>query len=304
MSRISARRAGATLVITGGIAFAGLGSAGAVPILDLGSSALGSSDVGSSQGRGADAPRLASVDNFRDVAGIGRGYALTGGGHLNKGVFYRSNVLQPSEADLVTLDSLGLSAVYDLRTPDAVTEDPDVVPAGVRYSNIDVFGRDLESEGARTIRSAVDARAFMESMNRGFVVGAHERAAFAQLFTELANTEGPQVFHCNSGKDRTGWAAAVLQSLAGVDRETIMQDYLLTNEYSAGTIARKTEELTAAVGAERTEWYTPMMGVERSYLEAGFAALDAEYGTLDGYLTDGLGLSVDTVAKLRGKLVG
>ncbi|GAA4481186.1 hypothetical protein GCM10023094_28920 [Rhodococcus olei] len=139
-------------------------------------------------------------------------------------------------------------------TPDSVAEDPDILPAGVRYTNIDIFGRDLESEGARTIRSAADARAFMESMNRGFVVNEHERSAFARLFTQLANTQGPQLFHCNSGKDHTGWAAAIVQSIAGADPETIMQDYMLTNEYSAETIKKKNEQLLAAVGAERAAW--------------------------------------------------
>ncbi|MFD4183748.1 tyrosine-protein phosphatase [Rhodococcus sp. NPDC058514] len=216
---------------------------------------------------------------------------------------YRSNVLRPNGTDLATLTGLRLAAVYDLRTPDAVAEDPDILPPGVGYANIDIFGRDLESEGVRTIRSAADARAFMESMNRGFVHNEHERGAYARLFTELANTQGPPLFHCNSGKDRTGWAAAILQSIAGADRATIMRDYVLTNEYSAETIKKKNEKLVAALGAERAPWYAPMMGVEKSYLEAGFAALDAEYGTVDKYLTEGLGLSGDTLARLKHKLV-
>lgn len=280
------RLAGAA-ALAAGIAAAGIAPAyagatffGSVPLgsVSLGSLSLGSSGLGSAEAAPVDAPRLASVDNFRDVAGVGEGYALPDGRHLRKGVLYRSNAVHPDAADLATLTGLGLTAVYDLRTPDAVAEEPDLLPGGVRYTNIDIFGRDLESEGARSIRSAADARAFMESMNRGFVVNDHERSALARVFTALANTDGPQLFHCNSGKDRTGWVAAVLQGIAGTDRETILGDYLLTNEYA------------------------PMMGVERSYLEAGLAALDAEYGDMNGYLTDGLGLSPDTVATLRAKL--
>ncbi|MFC7451095.1 tyrosine-protein phosphatase [Rhodococcus daqingensis] len=303
-SKRSCVRFAAAIAVTSGVVLAGFGPAQAVPFAlpDLGSSAFGSSGFGSSDEVVADAPRLASVDNFRDVAGVGSGYSLSGGKHMNKGVVYRSNVLRPNEADLATLAALGLSAVYDLRTPDAVAEDPDILPAGARYTNIDIFGRDLETEGAQSIRSAADARAFMESMNRGFVGNEHERGAFAQLFTELANTPGPVLFHCNSGKDRTGWAAAILQGIAGADRATIMQDYMLTNEYSAETIKKKNEKLLAAVGAERAAWYAPMMGVEKSYLEAGFAALDAEYGTVDNYLTEGLGLDADIIARLKSKL--
>ena len=73
----------------------------------------------------------------------------------------------------------------------------------------------------------------MQETNRAFVGDAGMRAQFGTLFNELASVDAAQLLHCTAGKDRTGWAAAVLQSIAGVDSATIMSDYLATNEYSA-----------------------------------------------------------------------
>ena len=64
-----------------------------------------------------DTPRLRNIDNFRDVAGTTTAYSTANDGTMRSGVFYRSNALTPSAADLGTLNSLGIKAVYDLRTP-------------------------------------------------------------------------------------------------------------------------------------------------------------------------------------------
>lgn len=257
---------------------------------------------GSSNAVQADAPRLASVDNFRDIAGIGAGYQAQDGDHVNKGVIYRSNALTPNDADLVTLTVLRLATVYDLRSDQEIAAKPDRLPIGAGYLHIPILSGNVGS-GASKIQSPEDAREFMRDINRSFVTGEGERAGFAQLLTHIAGQQAPVVLHCTAGKDRTGWAAYLLQSLAGVAPETMMNDYLLTNEYTAASTAAMSAQITAARGPEAAANYAPLFGVEASFLEASIAQVAADYGTLDKYLRVGLGLSSQTIQDLRQKLI-
>lgn len=308
MTRHRARTTAAAL--TASLLWTVLGTATAeaepAETIELSSTAVlfgtGSLDFGSLDAPAPDAPRLSSVVNFRDVAGTGAGYTGAGGVHLNKGLFYRSDAIVPNDADLAVLENMGLSTVYDLRSDDEVTDKPNRLPGGIDYVRIPIFSGNV---GAMVdqIRSPEDARNMMRGMNRDFATGADERIRFATLLTDLANTDGRQVFHCTTGKDRTGWTAMLLQHIAGVDDATIMSDYLLTNEYNKEWVAETRAYLVATRGEAAVALMEPLFGVEESYLQAGLDELAATYGSVDGYLTDGLGLSTGTIDTLRDKLL-
>jgi len=159
--------------------------------------------------------------------------------HMRSGVFYRSNALTPSTADLATLNGLGIKAIYDLRTPSEIAATPDTMITGAAYRNIDIIGSTTSGADITNIsfHSAAEAVAMMEETNRAFVSDAGMRGQFGQLFNELASVDAAQLFHCTAGKDRTGWTAAVLQSIAGIDEATIMANYLATNDYTAARVA-------------------------------------------------------------------
>lgn len=247
------------------------------------------------------APRLTSVDNFRDVAGPDGGYPAAFGLHVQPGVFYRSNALATSDADAEILDTLGLSAVYDLRTDSEVADKPDRVPTGAAYVRHPLLSGNLSA--ASDLQTPDDAREFMRGINRSFVTDPVVRAELGAMLNEFASTDGPQLFHCTEGKDRAGWTAAMLLSLVGVDRETVYADYLLTNEYSAEGVAATLAAAAEARGPEKAAVYAPMLGVEREFLEAGFDQLEVDYGTVHNYLLTGLGLSPQAIAALSAKLV-
>jgi len=110
--------------------------------------------------------------------------------------------------------------------------------------------------------------------------------------------------HCTAGKDRTGWAAALLLHVAGVAEDTIVADYLLTNDYSESSRARYTTMVEAALGPAMVRVYEPLMVADASYLRTACAAAAQAYGDLDGYLHEGLGLTREVVHQLRGRLTG
>ncbi|MGH8383497.1 tyrosine-protein phosphatase [Pseudomonas sp.] len=248
-----------------------------------------------------DTPRLQKIDNFRDVAGTSSAYTTSHDGIMRKGVFYRSNALTPSPADLATLNGLGIKEVYDLRTPVEAAATPDTLPQGATYTNIDIIGNATSTANitTTTFHNADEAVALMRETNRAFVSDAGMRGEFGVLFNELASADGAALFHCTAGKDRTGWAAAVLQSIAGVDDATIMANYMATNEYTAARMAATLAMFPARIQAI----YAPLIGVDESYLQTSLDEVSALYGSMDNYLKQGLGLSQETIYVLRAKMV-
>lgn len=246
--------------------------------------------------------RLESADNFRDLAGADGGYPTRDGRRVRPGLVFRSNELQLTDDEVLTLTGLGLTAIHDLRTPDEVGAHPDAVLPGADWRHVEVPGIPVdEVAGLERRRDAVD---LMGRVYRGFVDDGQARAAFARLLTDLADAEGPQLVHCTAGKDRTGWAAALLLHVAGVPEDTIVADYLLTNDYSESSRARYTTMVEAALGPEMVPVYEPLMVADAAYLRTACAEAAHAYGDLDGYLHEGLGLTREIVQRLRDRLTG
>lgn len=250
-----------------------------------------------------DAPtellRLASADNFRDVAGPG--YPTRDGGRMRRGAFYRSNELQLTETDAAALARLGVTTVHDLRSAPEVEAHPDVDVPGATWHHVEVSG--IPMEMVQGLADTAAAERVMREVYVAFVRSAEARASYAELLTALAEGPPPQLFHCTAGKDRTGWAAALLLEVAGVDRETILADYLLTNEVSSATREKYLALIGEHLGPEKVAVYEPTMLVEPSYLRAGYDAVAADYGSVDGYLRGGLGLDDRLLAELHARLV-
>jgi protein-tyrosine phosphatase len=107
----------------------------------------------------------------------------------------------------------------------------------------------------------------------------------------------PGLFHCTTGKDRTGWAAAALLTLLGVPKETVFEDYLRSND-NIIPFYRETFETAAAAGVEE-EIPLAILGVRAEYLETAFDEMEKQYGTIENYFSEGLGIDADQQQALR-----
>lgn len=245
--------------------------------------------------------RLASADNFRDVAGTGAGYPVASGGRVRRGVFFRSNELQLTAADAGTLAGIGVARIHDLRSDQEIEAHPDAEVPGAVWHHVEVTGIPMEMiSGLEDSDAAVRV---MCDVYEAFVRAPAARASYAELLTDLATGPLPQLFHCTAGKDRTGWAAALLLEIAGVDRATILADYLLTNTVSSATRAKYLALIGHHLGTDKVAVYEPTMVVEPAYLQTAYDAIDEDFGSVDDYLRDGLGLGDEVVAQLRSRLV-
>jgi protein-tyrosine phosphatase len=143
----------------------------------------------------------------------------------------------------------------------------------------------------------------MERVYRGFVELPETRAALGDLFRRLS-TEGVHLFHCSAGKDRTGWTAALLLHLAGVSDEVILEDYLATNDYSEASRETTRTLIVESLGPDKAEVYEPVLAADAHYLQTAYDAVASSYGSIERYLSEGLGLDDDVLDRLRTRLRG
>jgi protein-tyrosine phosphatase len=258
-------------------------------------------------------PRITipTAPNLRDLGG----WPTADGGHTRGGVVYRSTELtRLDDDDLGRIGDLGLRTVCDLRTQHEVDDHPDVLPDGLVATHLDVLAdrehaapaelRKMFADpaGAGELLGDGQAVRYFEQSYRDFVALPSARTAYARLFRLVADADGePLLFHCATGKDRTGWASAALLLLLGVSEEDVMEEYLQTNTDLLPMTQPWLDQFREAGGDPGL--LLPIVGVQESYLEAALAEMRSTYDDIDGYATEGLGLTEETVARLRAGLV-
>jgi protein-tyrosine phosphatase len=244
-------------------------------------------------------PRLLPLEggfNLRDMGG----YAAADGRVVKHGALFRSGLMSMlTEADERHLAGLGIATVCDLRRPGERRRNPTrwCAPAGAFY-----WSRDYDETsgvlGELLRGSAPSAAEMRESMLALYPEILVDHApSYRFLFGRLLGGHVPLLFNCSAGKDRTGVGAALILAALGVSRESIFEDYLLTNDHADfSRMMRRGDrdfERYAAIGEEVLR---PLFAADADYLTAMFESLDRDHGGLDAYLR---GLGVDDAAKAR-----
>jgi protein-tyrosine phosphatase len=230
---------------------------------------------------------LEGASNFRDLGG----YPAAAGRQVRWRHLFRSDQLSAlTEHDLQRLAPLGLARAFDLRGVHERAATPYQLPGVVQHAlpiepTVVQRMKDLLEAGQKV--TAQDTVRLMEQTYRAFV---HDNAArFAELFGHLLENDTPLVFHCTAGKDRTGFASALLLSLLGVPWPVVLEDYLHTNVVWTGHVGRY-PELDIDTRSAIIEARAP-------YLEAAFDVVRADYGSAEAFAEKALGL--DKAARER-----
>ncbi len=252
---------------------------------------------------------ISVLPNLRDLGG----WTAAGGRPVRTGKLFRSTDFRSVPADACdVLAPLRLRTVYDLRSAAERRALPDPAIDGVTGVPLDVLadraqavpgdlGRILDDpEVVHRLTAQMDGAVaeLMADTYRGFIAMGSAKAAYRRLYLGLLGEDhGPALFHCTTGKDRTGWAAASFLSVMGVDRDAVYADYLETNNRLLPALAPLFDKF-ASLGGD-PELLKPLLGVDRSYLDAAFGELEKTFGDVATYFADGLGIDADAQARLR-----
>ena len=258
-------------------------------------------------------PRHIPLDGSPNVRDLG-GYATADGRVVAEGWLFRAGALNTlTDDDVATVAGLGLATVVDFRTPGEIhAAGADRLPDGLVVTALPVGGGDLDqyynaafdpAERERLLEGGRNVQALV-GINRSFVADDDERARFGDAVRLIAASDAlPMLFHCTAGKDRTGWLSAIVLTLLGVDRETVMADYLLSTEYFLPA-GEKLMAKFAASGVEiDTDLFRPLIEQRPAYLESAFAEAEVRFGSFEGFLHKGLGLDGDVLGRLRAALL-
>ena len=250
------------------------------------------------------------VPNLRDLGG------MTGadGKKIREGCLIRSAQLyNATKKDMDLLESLHIRKIFDFRNAQEAQEKPDPSLPGCEYTNLSILeGSSAVSwEKKRTESGDTEPKKAESAPKSGVeqVCGAYRdfirkpasREQYSRFLRGILDTEdGAVLWHCTLGKDRCGWGSVLVETVLGVSREDIIEDYLYSNVCLKHEIAgmmpilKKLLEKMHMVNAG-----TAVVEAREEYLTAAFDEINKLYGSMDAFLEEGLGIDETMRDKLR-----
>ncbi len=256
---------------------------------------------------------LEGGSNFRDMGG----YPAADGKRVVRGKLFRSGApTSLTEKDMDYLAQFDFAAIIDLRSSEELelypnhwaAQSPEIDYLNVEYS---IFG--LAGDAAASTPQALgDVVRSMDDTYRNFPTMLKPQLTL--LFDTLLAEDAPVLVNCSAGQDRTGVASAVVLSLLGVERETILEDYLLSTQYRRPAVERGDVDL--AVAAQTNAFaammlqYSSMEGEHAApllmpdgtpYLHYALDEIETTWGSVEAYAEQELGVDAADVATLRAR---
>lgn len=249
------------------------------------------------------------LNNTRDLGGL-----VTQAGHtIVHGKLIRSGRLGIGSEDDISRIGDMVSVVVDFRSDNERNETPDPEIDGVENLHIPIIddlaagvSRDQKSDKEAFMMLANDPEGSLKYMCRtyeGFVTSDSARIGYKQFVDLLLEGRDKAIlWHCTAGKDRAGFATVIVLEILGVDRETIIRNYLRTNELIEDDINGMVGMFFKMTGSgdldtERALRY--MFSARREYLTAAFSSIEDKYGDFHGFLIKGLDITEADISRMR-----
>lgn len=250
---------------------------------------------------------LEGAYNFRDIGG----YKTKNGKYVKKGLLYRSDELSKLTAhDVAILEKLGIKTIIDYRAERERINNEDVPIKGSTVIYLDpkadvaaLASSDNKDilDKKKSIISSEQAYFLMYNQNKEFVMSETSKTSYRKLLKILLNIENcPLIQHCRGGKDRTGYGVALILLLLGVDKETVIRDYLLTNEYKKEKNEKSLKEAFDQTGNEDFVLALRYLKEARKeFLLVALSLIEEKFGGIENYVIQELGLTLDEINKIR-----
>ena len=242
--------------------------------------------------------------NTRDLGG----YLTTEGLVVRKGLVFRSDSLANlTDQDIEAFTALGLRTVTDLRSRQERQVAPNRLPDfGVKTEVLDVNNPALDIAALRSeiFSGQLSGGSLTNLLSREpYITNAALRSKWGHWLNSVGKRTTPQIFHCTAGKDRTGFASAILLLALGVSERRVMQDFLLSNQYIEAETKKGLDMIASHNPDADLETLRKILGVDASSLTSAVNAMEREYRSIDGFLSHGLKLSDKDRNRLKALLL-
>ena len=238
---------------------------------------------------------LDGTRNCRDLGGIRIENKIT-----KYGVLFRSDALhQLTEADQQRLADLSLSAILDFRVEFEITKAPNRLSPelAARQKLRPFLPKTTHALFDMVNNGEIDAAEVQRYMCEQYrVLTLEHTREYRQVLDDLLAANGQSVlFHCTSGKDRTGMISAIILAALGADEKSIVDDYVLTNG-RIEPIAYLSEASDPAIVGH-------IMAAAPEYMHTALSTMRSEFGSVANYLNEALEISRDEYQALRQALI-
>lgn len=258
------------------------------------------------------------IENARELGGL----VMQDGRSVRYGKLVRSGELsQASDADVALLRRrFGLSDVFDFRFEQERSSAPDREMEGVDNTWLSTLpeafvadfasgrsgGTSLSSAGLMEllVGYAFDPRAqeMADRLYPAIVMDSTSQRRYGEFLRGVLEADGGALWHCSQGKDRCGWGSAFVLAALGASRETIVEDFALSNVSYTPAIEALSAKITEQGGGEaELSFIRSMIGVNVENFERTLDMIDTRYGSLQVYLEKALGFSAEEQKMLKKK---
>jgi len=241
--------------------------------------------------------------NFRDLGG----YKTEDGRRIKWGKIYRSDNLHSlTDEDVKYLSRLNIKSVVDFRSDEERESEPDRLTPGMTQVLLPIKFQPKELDD-ETLKNLMENLTFgtLDSSNLlvdfNIVIVKDFADEYKKFFRHvIENNAEPIVFHCTAGKDRAGFASAMILTVLGVPREKVIEDYLLTNTYVKDHVDSEMLEIELKTFFRAdTDNLRKINLVAERYIQAAFDTIDSEWGGMDNYISGPLSLTEEDILKLQ-----
>lgn len=236
--------------------------------------------------------------NFRDLAD----YPTTDGRKIKSGLLFRSGALNElTQNDCHYLAKKGSIHIIDYRDPKEIKEKPNVIWPGAIYHNvsanpIETVSADLNKISNEMVKQ-FDPVSYMQEVYKQL---PFDNQAYRFLTTLLKNNPATSIIqHCAVGKDRTGIGVAIVLFALGVNYQTVMEDYLLTEITLAPFRQKFISALANKLDSHSIESVQYMFSARQEFLDTAIAAIKQRYKTIDNWLVQEFGLTNEHRLRLQ-----
>ena len=218
---------------------------------------------------------------------------------MKKGMLFRSdNLYHLNPKEKALLRENNIKVIIDLRNKDEVEHLRDTNIKAITFVNNPLLPEAKEGEES-PLKTITIKHMTLPDMKEAYkeIVMKNRKQAWTNIFNILLNdNNGAVLFHCSAGKDRTGVLSAVILTALGIDKETIYEDYLLTNEKPLYY-----KKLAKEMDPESREIFLDYFQAKKEYLDAAFEQIDKEYGSFDNFLLECCSIDENKLSILKDK---
>lgn len=232
---------------------------------------------------------LEGQSNFRDLGG----YKTIDQKTVKWGLLFRSGQLSKlTDKDLHYLSTIPLKTIIDFRSEEEAKEQVSILPFTVSNEVLLPIkpGNLSKNNAMQIVMDANDelAHKLLVDINEQLVL--HNQDEYKAFFKEVERADAPLMFNCTAGKDRTGLAAALLLTALGVDKNTIREDYLLTNQCVSLDTLQIQEQFR--LNDEQANVLLTLFTVKEQYLDKALFTIEQHYDTVENFLIEALDVDV------------